>query len=529
MTGRPLWSWQILAAVFLAIGLLSRILPLFDWEGRLFEQFLTEDGYLMLTIARNLAIGSGPSVADGTIPTNGTQPLATLVYALGFWIVGGDKTLGIVFAHVVQLLVAALTTFVLYLVSHRTLGSTDRTKPLAVLTGSIWFASPVALRHGMNCLETGLYTLVVLAVARQLMVLEVTQKPQSRQWAGLGVLLGIAFWARNDAVFLGAAVCAVAWLPKFPARSLAPRVWGMLGAGSLAVLIGLPWVAYNWVRFGHPVPVSGQAQGFAYRMGENLDRLPGALAEYLSVVGLIPGPLERQPAVVALCLIFVAASLIWFGSRINSPAMRTIALLYAFFGAALSVYYGAFFGAGYFLSRYLAPLSPMLAIVGTWVGWRIWERLREASFPKAARLVPIAALALCLFLHVRIYRQGLAHQHFQVVRWVKANVPAEAWVGAIQTGTLGFFHDRTINLDGKVNPDAMAARRAQRIPAYIVEQEIEYLVDWAGIATWMEFEEIAQNFSLVLRDEDENLAVLRRRSLGNREGGDHPSNAGPGG
>ena len=44
------------------------------------RQWPTEDGYLMLTIARNMALGNGMSTADGELPTNGTQPLATTIW-----------------------------------------------------------------------------------------------------------------------------------------------------------------------------------------------------------------------------------------------------------------------------------------------------------------------------------------------------------------------------------------------------------------------------------------------------------------
>lgn len=48
------------------------------------EAFMTEDGNLMLTIARNMAVGLGVTVSDGTIATNGVQPLATFVFAVPY-------------------------------------------------------------------------------------------------------------------------------------------------------------------------------------------------------------------------------------------------------------------------------------------------------------------------------------------------------------------------------------------------------------------------------------------------------------
>src|SRR5215831_20633195 len=83
------------ALALFAVGGVARLVPLLDIGGRLFRQFPTEDGYLMLTIARNIALGHGMSVSDGLQPTNGTQPLATLLWAAVFKLVAGDRRLGV--------------------------------------------------------------------------------------------------------------------------------------------------------------------------------------------------------------------------------------------------------------------------------------------------------------------------------------------------------------------------------------------------------------------------------------------------
>ena len=95
------------------------------------------------------------------------------------------------------------------------------------------------------------------------------------------------------------------------------------------------------------------------------------------------------------------------------------------------------------------------------------------------------------------------------MEWVAENVDDEEWVGAVQTGTLGFFHDRTVNLDGKVNPAALEAREQDKIPEYVVRSDIAYVADWAGLAEWEEL--LAPHFELIVHDEVRNLAVLRRR------------------
>jgi hypothetical protein len=69
-------SFAVLIILLIFIGVVTRLEPLQD-EQRMLKS-ISEDGYLMMTIARNMAIGEGMSTADGTIPTNGTQPLTIL-------------------------------------------------------------------------------------------------------------------------------------------------------------------------------------------------------------------------------------------------------------------------------------------------------------------------------------------------------------------------------------------------------------------------------------------------------------------
>ncbi|NJN67317.1 MAG: hypothetical protein HC884_11700 [Chloroflexaceae bacterium] len=39
---------------------------------------------------------------------------------------------------------------------------------------------------------------------------------------------------------------------------------------------------------------------------------------------------------------------------------------------------------------------------------------------------------------------------------IERYVPDGDDIAAFESGTLGYFHDRTINLDGKVNPEVLA-------------------------------------------------------------------------
>ncbi len=84
---------------------------------------------------------------------------------------------------------------------------------------------------------------------------------------------------------------------------------------------------------------------------------------------------------------------------------------------------------------------------------------------------------------------------------------------------MGYFHDRTINLDGKVNPEALIARQqgGNQLAQYIVNknidsQRIEYIIDGVFLIKRIEkYPLVNQNFHLIVNDPQQNLAVLKRQ------------------
>jgi hypothetical protein len=504
---------RFLTALLLTIGVVTRLLPLLDRGGRLLRQFPTEDGYLMLTIARNLASGHGLSTAAGSIPTNGTQPLVNFLYALGYLVTGGDKRLGVLIALLWQFAFAVATAWFLWRLGKFIWQSRAWGRSAAALASAAWFASPQGLPHTMNCLETGAYAMVVVLFALYFTRAALDPAPRPRWKLALisGLFLGLAFWVRNDAVFLSASACL--FLLFFDSKVVwHPSLRGMveaLVAGLTAAACASPWMIYSLRNFGSVVPISGTSQSFAAGLGSHIELLPVKLLEYASIVLGVPLRYESRPLVVVLGVllsILLVVAALWIVFRCTGRE-RCVAVLLLIFGTGLSAYYGLVFGAPHFLGRYLFPLSPFIALLV--VGW-LHDRARRIP-PWAMRLAAAVLLPLIIAQHVRIYALGTDHMHFQVVQWIEANTSEEDWVGAVQTGTVGYFHDRTINLDGKVNPEALRARMSDRIFEYVLQRDIEVLADWYGIEVWAQSRELAAHFEVVVADPVENLSVLRRR------------------
>ena len=322
----------------------------------------------------------------------------------------------------------------------------------------------------------------------------------------LGLLLGLAFWSRNDAIFLACAIALarIGLSVGRPATVILRRVGELAVAAGVMAVVAAPWLISNAIRFGSVVPISGKAEA-ADRIGANLNILPAKLVEFLTVVGAIPNQIEPHASVRLICsiLVLVGVGVALVAFRRGSTSIRAGILLGLIHAFLFATYYGAFFGAGHFLSRYTAPISILCGFLTVGVVMTLGAR-----GPAARAAFPALLAMLALALDARDYRKSHEHMHFQVVTWVESNVRQDEWVGAIQSGTVGFFHDRTINLDGKTNPDALKAHFANRMREYVLASPITYIADWTGIEAWHSW--LEPYFQVIVDDRGANLSVLKR-------------------
>ena len=525
---RSLWAgsrWvRVCVWLLLVTGLAARLSPFLDVDGRLYWLLLSEDGYLMQTIARNMAVGLGMSTAHGTMPTNGVQPLATFLYAGLHALAGGSKLLAIGYVTVFATTVSAAATWVFWRLGQSVLRDLPFARDIALLAAALWFASPAIVGQSMNGLETGVYYLAITTTLLYYFSLDLSAPaPMSTgQRVALGLLLGLTFLARNDAVFFIAAVLAAHLLlgGASAGGGWRRRAGDAVVAGGLSMVVASPWLVYNKLMFGSVVPISGLAESHAAGFGANLRMIPAKLVEASLLYVRVPKALESAWPVVVVSLV-ILAGLGWAAwslvARRSLRGLRFCAITLVFC-AGIGGYYGLFFGAPWFLSRYLSALSPLLWLLSLTSAYLLlagFLRSRRTFMACGAALTSMLLL-VASGLAVLNFQGGRSNGHRQVVDWVQKNVDERQWVGGVQTGTLGYFHDRTINLDGKVNPKALRARiESGGVFGYVLEETpINYLVDWVGIAGWASTAsapQFGQAFEVVVDDKAANLGVLRRR------------------
>ncbi len=502
---------------------------------------ISEDGYLMLTVARNVALGRSLTIAEGTIRTNGVQPLVTFAWAGVHRLCGNERLAALRAIVIVQFVVALLTALFVALLARDAFRDRPWRNAGALLAASLWFASPLTLRHTSNGLETGPYVCAIAAI----LLIDLRWLARSGiRAAVLGVLLGVLFLVRNDAVFfifafLFAEVRGIGRADPDDGRQPVTRRLAHAAITAVASLaVASPWLIYNARVFGDIVPVSGRAQNLNAGIGDSLVALPRVLAEYAWMATPLPAKLDGDcwwALITTVALVGAVAVTIRRCRRAGLTLHRWMALLLVHSGL-LGAYYGLFFGAAYFLSRYLFPLSLITVLLPC-----IWVMpdTRPAHQRSGTRVGLLVATASALTLLVtiaagRLYSRSAVHPHSQVVQWVSEHLTPDAWVGAPQSGTLGYFHDRTINLDGKVNPQALNARHDNRLFHYIVDDTpIEYLADWYGLARWVDHPEtvheerdpglLRRRFTVIVRDPAHNLVVLRRLERQSFQGPGIPS------
>ncbi|MCA9704424.1 MAG: hypothetical protein KDK70_01095 [Myxococcales bacterium] len=516
------WVYFSRSTIGIAVfcGALFRLIPLVSTELEMFGRFPTEDGYLAMTIGRDMSLGLGPSVpidvSGNRALTNGFQPLCVLLWSAAFWLVDGNRYWGTWLILAFSTLVAAATCYVIWRVGRRLLAPLPWGSDVAAITAAIWFATPQTMNHTMNGLETGMLSLVS-AVTVWAFMRDMDGQNETWSWRrrmAWGGLLGSCTWIRVDAVFLILASCC-AWL-LVPGRGgrlvVHHRLKESIVSGALAILVASPWLAFGYVLFGRLMPISGVAQASYSTFGGNLYRAGPALLSYIFPVApghyapgaWLPDDTRVWPLLVALP-IGVAALV---GLARVSRELRPVVALLAIYSLGMFAYYALSFGAPHFLSRYFMPLSPFLIMAGLGL---LMTRLRRWRVTGRVVLGLLFAVTLVRagMLNELNRQRSTMHPHFGVVYWVETRLDPDTWVGALQTGTLGFFHDKTINLDGKVNPVALEHLLAGTLPAYVVSTGITLFVDWPTSLGWLP-EGSLDGFEQVHIHHGSNVVVLQR-------------------
>ncbi len=485
---RPGSRW---ATWLLAVALAGPALLLLRGDAALGDKPFIDDAYYALSVARHLGLGHGVTF-DGETLTNGFQPLYVFLIAPLYALTDGSRV-GTLRAVIAVQHVAWIAT-VLGVMRLSALWQRARSPGAAggsaLIAGFLWCGCIYLFRHAFNGLETGLsLALVTWSLVRAATM----DRTRTRSFVGLGGLLGLAVLARIDAAFLVTLLgltelARVA--PGTPAGTPAgtptepPRLLRAAAVCGVALAVSSPWWIYNVTVFGSLMPISGGVNqgshlGNLPEMRQMLDAVATGFAPYLYAWRFDAAPIALlRLATAGVCVAAIARWVPVFARRATARRAGSVEWV---FGAAL-VYIAVLAGwymtqsrTSYFYSRYLVPAA-LIAVPVTSAA--LGARMQAV---RAAKPIAIAAALLATavaWAGPLASARGAGNAKYRdQLTLVREHVPGDALVAAWQSGTLGYYREGVVNLDGRVNPNMSFHYEWQ---PYLDELQVDWICEDAG-------------------------------------------------
>jgi 4-amino-4-deoxy-L-arabinose transferase-like glycosyltransferase len=482
--------------------------------------YLYDDSFYAFQIARNIAEGNGVTF-DGKTPTNGFQPLYVFLLVPIYKIFGPDRITPVYAALSLLALLTVATALLLFLIARRYVSDS-----VALFAAMVWVFSPVVVRQSSNGLETAL-ALFLLAFSVYYYLERIRNNPDARagQFVKMGLLLGLAVLARVDEVLLALAMALDYLLllrrraKRAPGGKSGVGLRGVGIAASTAFVIFLPWAIYGIAVVGSPLQESGEATRFlsvayapifdlgAANLAEEgpdgsfvwahvahslsvLKQSPPVHALYRSVEKMIGGSPPKGLLLVminVLSLVVLAGFAVWVicCNRSREKNKRGEITFLLLFSALLMTAYSTYVFGVFFFTRYFYPIYFVATIFAACVLQDVvhWASRRSPALRVAAAAAfGLYAAALIYMGFTSGFRSTRVYHFYDIAMWVDQNTGRDETIGVFQGGAIGYLSNRrVVNLDGKVNGQALSALKRGDIRDYIADEGIDIVMDHTAV------------------------------------------------
>lgn len=430
------------------------------------DSFLADDAYFYLQVAENIRLGHGSTFHEITL-TNGYHPLWMLCCVAGAFLAGGNHTILLQLMGGLQDLLFFASLFLLWKCG-------KRLRLSFISIGILVLAMVMTLVGGLRIFEAHLSLTLQLAIL--FTFLRQLETPSRWNLAGMGMLMGLCMLARMDTVFF----CLVVWLCLLPSILKSPfKISAFLSLSLPPCLMLIPYLADNFLTFGHVVPISGMIKS-TFRDG------------YFSyeMLGIHGGPV----VISALCLGFCA----WLSEK-NKENRLVFGILLA--AVALHAFYTGSKSLGsqwYYTTAYIAiALSLMRILTSVWVSINTLHLSLGKIFCFLCRTATVFIFGFILSIsmlkttyHFSIARVAMGKESItaELAETPAGKKLAQKLQGAFPKGTAFFTFDnpgmiayysdmKIVPLDGLMN-DFEYNRQiaANGIASYARQHHIHYLI-----------------------------------------------------
>jgi len=436
----------------------------FEW---LTTHLTVDDAFYYTGVAENFVKGNGFTF-DGINPTNGFHPLFMLISIICAFFTRGEElfrvllTLSALFYNV-----AAIIIFKLF-----------KNRNFGFWSSVFWLFSPIMAFTAINGLETGLFSFflwLTIFYTQKMFILE-----DKKTLICSGIVFGLTFWARTDSIFLIISIGILIFikykfkrfiyflLPVIP-FVISIFLWNIVNFGTLMQASGAIVRFKNWSIYG------GNAIFNIDFWKDSATNLVKSAAMIYMLTGM--NDLFAFSSIIkryfSTSVISIVATILFIVFFIRFPKemflKKKVIYIYCFYLISLLFYYSLIHR--YIAIRYFFPFSIVLILV-------LSNSFIRAKFRSIFLLSLIMFWISSGYSFLRNGRQPWMRSQINAAEWIMNNSKFDDNVGAFNAGLISYFSNRrTINLDGVINNNAARAIIKNNLGKYILDSQIDWLVD----------------------------------------------------
>jgi hypothetical protein len=471
---------HLLTAGFIAFGISASVI--FHDIPTILSQFMTDDSFYYLEIARNAAHGNGFTF-DGLHQTNGFQPLFLFLLIPIYWFPVDLET---------ALYIEKLLEAVIFAGSGVLLFSLGEKLTKSVLGG--WLTMAVLFLPGPQMqplgtdlfigMESGLDALFLLSILHYW--IDSLKPERSRTFfIRYGILIGALFLARLDNVFIITGIFLWYAFKQITEKRFDPSQLLFAAAVSAAILI--VYLTWNQLQFGMWMPISGQVKYWVSNQRTQA-LLAGGFSDWLVNTCWF---LFKKKAVsfLPLCGLFMLPAIFLLdkyvqgrnGDSFLEPKIRSI-LPVLWITSFIKIFYYAIFQQFPDSTKFWYYVQELI-IIGISTGLVGNHFLQNTSPPVQVKLTRICLAIIFAMSWIGILTAKPVYEwevaSYDFVQQIKNRVDPNAILAADDAGVLGYFlPNPVVNLDGLVNDaEYFNYLKSGTVREYILKNNIDYLLN----------------------------------------------------
>jgi len=482
---------KLIVPIILLTGLILRIILSFSIEYSITHGISSDDSYYYFRIAQNIVNGYG-SIFDQINKTNGYQPLVMVFLVIVYKIFNSDIFTPVIISQLILSLISTLAAFLTF----KFVKQISKSEFAGLLSIIFIFLNPVVIAINFKSLETNFYWLFLIVTflfyEKNIKGREIDKS--IFQYFVFGLLISFAAFSRLDGGFY---ILAFAIFLLFQKKDLFfNRLKKIFLSGTGFSILFVPYLVYNYLTFGNPVPISGRAKIF-----HNHRAILSQVQDYFTLDFflyeirrfLFPFNFDlfanrgfglfEQIAVyifIGVMIVFVIIFLRsgYFKRVISQWQGYGFIPLYLLFHYSFYTLYFWEYRFYYFLPEFIV-LSILFAMtISNWI---------KDKFPQYEKrtALQISFITILIFTIGGIKIFTAQHEQTLALKtalWIKNNLEKDKVYSSANTGILSYFTQfRFVNLDGMVNNDELLnayQKSEDKYLEYLKRKNINYIVDY---------------------------------------------------